>query len=132
MKTNNKQKIRLQMILICFLLSCVVITITIPIHEAAHWVMSEIDPYSEPVEFHLFDLKSSDNKQNILSSALGYVTIKETYRGSFKDRPLWIDPIQEIICISIQIILTSIIVSKTLILLINKKLNLLKTSKPNL
>ena len=123
---ENKQKIRLQMILICFLLSCVVITITIPIHEAAHWVMSEIDPYSEPVEFHFFDLKSSDNKQNILSSALGYVTVKETYPGSFKDRPPWMDSFQELICISIQIVLTCIIVSKTLTLLINKRQKLLK------
>ena len=126
MNWGGKQKIRLQMILICFLLSCVVITITIPIHEAAHWVMSEIDPYSEPVEFHLFDLKSSDNKQNILSSALGYVTVKETYPGSFKDRPPWMDSCQELICISIQIVLTYIIVSKILTLLINKRQKLLK------
>jgi hypothetical protein len=93
--------------------------------------MSDIDPYSEPVEFHIFDDLSFQNEQHLLASTLGYITIKETYPGSFKDRPIWVDPIQEIICISIQIILTCIIVSKTLTLLMNKKLNLLKTSKPN-
>jgi len=123
MKINNKQKIRLHLILIIFLLSCTVIIATTPLHEAAHWVMSTIDPYSEPVEFHLFDDRSFQMGEHILSSALGYIVIKETYPGSFKDRPIWIDPIQELICISIQIILTCIIVSKTLSLLTNKKPN---------
>ena len=126
MNRGGKQKIRLQIILICFLLSCVVITLTIPLHEAAHWIMSDIDPYSEPVEFHLFDDKSFQNGEHILSSALGSVTIKETYPGSFEDRPVWLDPVQELICISIQIILTCIIVSKTFTLLINKHQKLLK------
>ena len=128
MNRGGRQKIRLQMILICFLLSCVVITLTIPIHEAAHWVMSEIDPYSEPVEFHLFDDKSFQNGEHILVSALGYVTVKETYPGSFKDRPPWMDPFQELICISIQIILTCIIVSKILTLLIKKNQDMLTSS----
>lgn len=131
MKGDNKQKIRLHIVLTSFLFSCIVIIATTPVHEGAHWIMSSIDPYSEPVEFHLFDDLSFQNKQHIFSSALGCVIIKETYPGSFKDRPLWIDPIQEIICISIQIILTCIIVSKTLILLMSKWPNLLKTSKPN-
>jgi len=91
--------------------------------------MSEIDPYSEPVELHVFDVSSFQNKQHILTSVLGYVTIKETYSGSFNDRPVWMDPIQELICISIQILITCIIVSKTLSLLINKHPNLMKTSK---
>ena len=81
--------------------------------------MSEIDPYSEPVEFHLYDGKSFQDGQHILSSAFGYVTSRETYPGSFKDRPAWIDPLQELICISIQMILAFIIVSKTLTFLIN-------------
>ncbi len=131
MKDDDKQKIRLHIVLTSFLFSCIVIIATTPLHEAAHWIMSDIDPYSEPVEFHLFDDLSFQNEQHILSSSLGCVIIKETYPGSFKDRPLWIDPIQEIICISIQIILTCIIVSKTLTLLMSKWPNLLKTSIPN-
>jgi len=123
MEINNKQKIRLNTIFIIFLLSCIIIVATTPLHETAHWVMSSIDPYSEPAEFHLFDDKSFQNGQNILSSAMGYVIIKETYPGSFKDRPTWIDPIQELICISIQILLTCIIVTKTYPFLINKKPN---------
>jgi len=93
--------------------------------------MSDIDPYIEPVEFHLFDGESLQTGQSFMSSALGYVVIKESYPGSFDDRPEWFDTLQELICISIQIILTCIIVSKTLSLLINKHPNLLKTSKPN-
>ena len=126
MNMGGKQKIRLQIILVCFLLSCVGIIATIPLHEALHWIMSDIDPYSEPVEFHLFDFKSSDNGQHILSSALGSVTIKESYPGSFKDRPLWMDPIQELICFSIQILITYIIVTKILLYLYNKNQDLIK------
>ncbi len=117
----NKQKNASHIILISFLLSTVFIVATTPLHEAAHWVMSDIDPYSEPVELHLFDDQSLQKGQHILSSTLGYVVVKETYPGSFKDRPNWFDPFQEIICVSIQIILTCIIVSKTLNFLMNKK-----------
>lgn len=131
MKANTEQKLTLQTILIGFFLSSVIIVATTPLHEAAHWVMSEIDPYVDPVEFHLFDGESLQIGQSFMSSALGYVLIKESYPGSFRDRPVWIDPIQELICVSIQIFITVILVSKTLPLLINKHPNLLKTSKPN-
>ncbi len=118
---KNKQKNVFFIILIILLLSTLFIIATTPLHEAAHWMMSEIDPYSEPVELHLFDDQSLKKGQHILSSTLGYVVVKETYPGSFKDRPDWIDPLQELICISIQIILTCVIVSKTLNLLMIKK-----------
>ena len=124
MEINNRQKIGLRIAIISFLLSLIVIVATTPLHEASHWIMSDIDPYIEPVEFHLFDDESFQNGQNVLSSALGCVIVKETYPGSFKDRSIWMDPIQELICISIQILITCIIVSKTLTSLINKKSNL--------
>ena len=124
MNNGGKQKIKLQIILACVLFSFTVLICTVPLHEAAHWIMSEIDPYSKPVEIHLFDEKSSKNGENILSSALGYIVIEESYPGSFKDRPAWINPLQEIICISLQILITIIIVSKILKLLFNKKLDL--------
>lgn len=129
-KGNNLQ-INFQMIFISFLLSFVIIVVTTPLHEAAHWIMSDIDPYIEPVEFHFFDDNSFQNGESILSSAMGFVIIREAYPGSFNDRPIWADLLQELICISIQIILACIIVSKTLTVLINKKLELLKTSNPN-
>jgi len=97
-----------------FLLSLGLIIVTTPIHEAAHWVMSDIDPYVEPVEFHLFDEESFQSGGHILSSALGYVVIKETYPGAFEDRPIWADLFQELICICIQILIACIIVKKTL------------------
>ena len=79
--------------------------------------MSDIDPYIEPVELHLFDGTSFQNGQHFLSSALGCVIVKEVYPGAFIDRPIWADAIQEIICISIQILLAVIVTSKILTLL---------------
>ena len=131
MNTNSKQNIRLRIILISFLLSCIFIILTTPLHEAAHWIMSDIDPYSKPVEFHLFDDELFQNGESILSLSLGCVIIRESYQGSFKDRPTWIDPLQEVVCISIQIILTCMIVTKMLMLLIKKQSILSKTSKLN-
>jgi len=118
MKTNKNQKIQtkigLKLITTTLLLSCLIMILTTPIHEAAHWVLSDIDPYIDPVEFHLFDERSIQNGGRILSSALGCVVVKESYPGAFKDRPQWADTLQEIICISIQIIITCIIVIKAL------------------
>ena len=125
MKTNKTIKIRLQMVVIIFLISIAVIIATTPLHEACHWIMSHIDPSIEPTEFHIFDGKSLENGQHILSSSLGCVIVKESYPGAFQDRPAWADSLQEIICISIQIILTCIIVLKILRLLIVKRLDLL-------
>ena len=84
--------------------------VTVPLHETLHWVMSEIDPYVEPVELHFFDEKS-------LSFGVGYVLIQEAYPGSFKDRPTWADAVQEIICCSIQILIAIIVCVKTFALL---------------
>lgn len=127
----KKQKIRLHIVFTSFLFSCIVIIATTPLHEAIHWIMSDIDPYSEPVEFHFFHDLSFQNEQHILSSAFGYIVVKEIYPGSFKDRPQWMDPIQEIICICIQIIITCIIISKTHTAFVKKWPKILKTSKPN-
>ena len=129
---NNKDykqlKTKIQIIFFVFLISCAVIIATTPIHEAAHWVMSEIDPYIEPIEMHLFDDTSFKHAEHILSSALGCVIVKEKYPGAFKDRPIWADAIQEIICISIQIIITIVVVLKTLTYVLSiKKSKTLKT-----
>ena len=118
-----KQKISLKIVISAFFLSCIVMILTTPLHEATHWIMSDIDPYVEPMELHLFDDKTS--KKNILSSYLGYVVIKEKYPGAFNDRPIWMDLLQEIVCITIQILITLMIVVKTFKLLIEK--NLVKT-----
>lgn len=116
----NRHRNNFRIILICFLLSCFIIIITTPLHEVAHWIMSEVDPYIEPVEFHVFDSESLQNGENTLLSALGYVTIKEAYPGAFKDRPKWMNIFQELVCIIIQIIITCIIVTKILTKLENK------------
>lgn len=116
----KKQKNSLKIILFAFILSLSIIILTTPLHEACHWVLSDIDPYIEPVEFHIFDEKGLQNGENILSSALGYVVIKEKYPGAFKDRPEYFDFLQEFICCFLQIILTCLIVSKILKIVFNK------------
>ncbi len=107
-------KNKLQLVFLGLLLSTIAIIATTPIHEATHWVLSDIDPYVEPVEFHIFDGTYFKNGQNILSSPLGYVIIKEKYSGAFQDRPIWADTLQEIICVSIQIVISILIVFKIL------------------
>lgn len=131
MAEAKKQKIGLRILLFAFLLSCIFMILTTPLHEATHWIISEIDPYIDPVEFHLFDDNSFKKNENILSSSLGYVVVKEKYPGAFNDRPVWMDTIQEIICISIQIFLTCFLVSKILGFLINKRLDLQNITKTN-
>jgi len=118
---TQKPKIRFNLVLIGFLISTTIIIATTPIHEAAHWVMSDIDPYVEPVEIHVFDEASYQNEEHILPSALGSVVIQEKYPGAFNDRPFWADALQELICISIQIFLAVIISYKIIKILINKQ-----------
>ena len=106
MKTNKNNEIqtktKIKIITTTLLMSCLIMIITTPIHEATHWILSDIDPYIDPIEFHLFDERAIQNGKHILSSALGCVVVKESYPGAFKDRPKWADPLQEIICITIQ------------------------------
>lgn len=122
MGEKSKLKINLQIILIVLFFSALVIFTTTPIHEATHWIIAEIDPYSEPIEFHLFDEKSFHNGQNVLDFNLGSVVVRESYPGSFDDRPKWIDPFQELICLSIQLLITYFIVTKIIKIWMNKKL----------
>jgi len=129
MGENKKKKNGLKIILFGFLLSFIFIAATTPIHEAGHWIMSEFDPYVEPIEFHIFDEKSLKNGESIFSSAFGYVAVKEKYPGAFKDRPTWLDLLQELICCFIQIILTCIIVLKILKIIFNKPKDTLIISK---
>ena len=74
---KNKQKNVFFIILIIFLLSTLLIITTTPLHEAAHWVMSEIDPFSEPVELHLFDHQSLKKGQHIVSKTLNLLMNKK-------------------------------------------------------
>ena len=125
----EKLKNNLKLIFFIFILSLIFIILTTPLHEACHWILSDIDPYIEPIEFHIFDEKSLQNGENILSSALGYVVIKEKYPGAFKDRPKYFDFLQEFICCAIQIILTCILVSKILKIIFKKPKDVFIKSK---
>lgn len=121
MRRDKRGQFKLKIVLTIFLLSCFILVVTTPLHEAAHWVMSDIDPYVEPTEFHLFDDNSFKKGEHILSSALGYVVIEEAYPGAFNDRPVWADLLQEFICIFIQMALTCMVVLKILSIIIDKK-----------
>jgi hypothetical protein len=118
---QQKPKIGLHFILIGFLISTTIIIATTPVHEAAHWIMSEIDPYVEPVEIHVFDDTSYQDEENVLPSALGSVVIKEKYPGAFNDRPPWANILQEIICISIQIIIAVFVTLRIINWMIKRK-----------
>ena len=114
-KNQEIIKIRFKIFLLGFFFSFITIIATIPIHESAHWIMSDIDPFIEPVEYHVFDNIGKDGQEFALNSVLGYVLVKEKYPGSLKFRPFWANFLQEIICISLQIIISFIITLKFII-----------------
>ena len=118
----DKQKGSKKIIFLGFVLSFLFIILTTPLHEACHWIISDIDPYIKPIEFHIFDEKSFQNGESIFSSSFGYVLVKEEYPGAFGDRPKFFDLLQELFCIFIQLVLTCFIVSKILKVMIDKKL----------
>ena len=111
-------------IVLCFLLSTTILIATTPVHEATHWMLSEIDPYITPTEIHIFD-QLGFQQDHILYSAVGYVVVKEAYPGSFAHRPWWGDILQEIICLTIQLIITVFVVLKIFSGLMKKYPNLI-------
>ncbi len=121
MNAPGGQKSTSRIIAVGFLLVLGMIIITTPVHEAAHWVMSEADPYIEPVEFHLFDETSFQQGDHMLSSALGCVIVRESYPGAFEERGPWADMVQEIICMVLQLAITCIVVLKLLRWMMNKQ-----------
>jgi hypothetical protein len=114
--------VNLKIISISFLLSIIVLIATTPIHEGVHWIISDIEPYSDPIEIRIFQNQANPIEQNILSSAFGYTKIKESYQGSFNDRPTWLYVSEELICIFIQMIITCIFVYETILFIIDKNI----------
>ncbi len=122
MKSFGGHKSTFPIIVIGCVIVFSMIIITTPIHEAAHWVMSEADPYIEPVEFHLFDETSFQQGDHMLSSALGCVIVRESYPGAFEERGPWADIIQEIICMAIQLLITCTVVYSILRVIMRKQI----------
>jgi hypothetical protein len=116
---NNKilVKIRLKTLIIGFFISFLAIVALTPIHEAGHWIMSDMSPFIEPIEYHVFDSIDLDNGPYTLNSLIGYVVVVEEYPGAFDERPLWGDFFQEIICVSVQIIISFFITIKSIIII---------------
>ncbi|MDG6229659.1 MAG: hypothetical protein QCH96_06810 [Candidatus Thermoplasmatota archaeon] len=114
---NNKQSI----LTLCIILPILLIIGTTPIHEMGHWLMSDMDPYIEPVEMHLFNTFEYAPLYHILVSSFGSVIIREKYPGAFQDRPhLW-TMFQEILCIIIQLIITLGVSLKVITFMTSKK-----------
>ena len=103
--------------MIGFLISLLAILALTPVHEAGHWIMSDISPFIEPVEYHVFDSIDIDKGPYTLNSLIGYVVVVEEYPGAFDERPLWADFFQEIICVSVQIIISFLIAIKSIIII---------------
>lgn len=110
-------KIRLKTLIIGIFISFSAIVVLTPIHEAGHWLMSDISPFIEPIEYHVFDSININKGSNTLNSVIGYVVVVEEYPGAFNDRPFWGDFLQEILCISTQIIISFFITIKSMILI---------------
>lgn len=104
---------------LCIILPLLIIIGTTPLHEMGHWILSDIDPYIEPVEMNFFNTKlftELENKpvQHIISSNFGSIVIREAYPGAFLDRPNSYDLYQEIICITLQLIIAITVTIKIL------------------
>ena len=65
---------------------------TIPLHEGIHWVIHDIEPWTEPKSMVFFDV------------VLGYVYYEPAYPGAFEDRPSYMFIIHEIASWGIQLI----------------------------
>ena len=104
------------------LMSCTLMVLTTPIHELLHVVQSTIDPYIDVHEIHLFlPLEESIHLEgHALSSMLGCVVVQEAYPGALDMRPEYADFIQEIVCISAQILITCVVILKTLMVFVRK------------
>jgi len=104
------------------LLCLALMFITTPIHEACHVGLSIIDPCLEIKEINLIapHIISGEQGDHTLPSMLGYVVVREAYPGAFKDRPAWADLLQEIICLSVQLLITIIVTLKATVLLVKK------------
>ncbi len=97
-----------------FIVALSVIVLTTPLHESIHLVISEhIDPYVEVVSFHPFGVPEA-TEHHRLPSFLGCVIIEGAYPGAFLDRPAWVDPVQEILCIGVQILIAAFVTLRVL------------------
>ncbi|MFH1101513.1 MAG: hypothetical protein V1726_05725 [Methanobacteriota archaeon] len=97
-----------------FLLACCMMIVTTPLHETGHLVMSSLDPHLQVVSFYPFGVPRSNGIDHVLPSVLGCVIVREAYPGAFNDRPVWADLLQEIVCLSIQMIITCVVTLKIL------------------
>jgi hypothetical protein len=90
---------------ILVLLSCMLVVITVPVHEATHVLLLSFDRYIEVKEVHLIGIPSFSSDSKCLSSLIGYVIVKERYPGAFNMRPGWIYISEEIVSILVQILI---------------------------
>lgn len=109
-------------LILCIILPLLFIISTTPLHEMGHWLMSDMDPYVEPVEMHLFTSLEYNPIHRVLFSNLGSIVIQEKYPGAFQDRPNTWNIFQELVCISYQMIITIALSIKIMSYITTKKI----------
>lgn len=70
----------------------VILMLTVPsiyVHEGVHWVAGSINPWEDPIGFHVLD------SYCLSQGYYGCVTVVEEYPGSFGDRPLFYAGLEE-------------------------------------
>lgn len=90
---------RIEATLVIIFVSIALLVITTPIHEGLHWIMSDIDPNIKPISYHVFDAESLN------SGCLGFVRVAEKRQGAFDNGYEYTYLLQEIICISTQLLI---------------------------
>lgn len=109
------------MVCVIVLLSFVFMVLTTPVHEVGHVVLSTLDPCLEVSEFYPFG-SPHHSQGHMLPSMLGCVVVTESYPGAFQDRSVWSNVLQEIICLSLQLVITVVASIDITLYLVRKKL----------
>jgi hypothetical protein len=76
--------------------------------------MSTVDPTLEVVEFYPFGIPDNLEIDYAFHPMFGCMIVKGAYPGALKDRPIWADVLQEIICVSVQILITCFVLIKSI------------------
>jgi len=104
LRFRSKRELAAFLVLVIFLVG-ILMVLTTPLHETLHVVMCTIEPWVEIHEVYLLGVPETVNG-HALPSMFGCVVAKPTYHGALADRPAYADLLQEIICLSVQILLT--------------------------
>jgi len=101
---RSKRELAAFLVLV-IILAGILMVLTTPLHEMLHVGMCTVSPWVEVDEIYLLGVPETVTG-NALPSMFGCVIAKPAYHGALADRPAYADLLQEIICLSVQILLT--------------------------